>query len=315
MRIAVIGASGFVGRHLLAECARRRDDVWATYRPGESPPADEARVRWVPLELLEGKSVEGMLRDARPEGIVHLAGQADVGRSHREPVFTYRLNAEGTLGLLRAVRDAAPAARVAVVTSAELYGAVPGAELPIREDRPALPRSPYGLSKAAADDAAAFAARAWGLHVFRLRPFNHVGPGQRRGFVLPDFASQIAAIERGEADPVLRVGNLSPRRDFTDVRDVAAGYRDALDSGVAGEAYNLCSGRSVSIGEIAGLLAERARRPVEIVQDADRRRAGEVDEMRGDASKARAAFGFQPRIPLEASVAEVLQEWRAGGPS
>lgn len=314
MRVLVVGASGFVGRHLLAECLRRGDDATATFRPGESPPSGE-HVRWLACELLEDGALEAALAAARPEGIVHLAGQADVGRSHRDPVGTFRANAEGTLRLLAAVRAAAPDARVCAVSSAELYGAAPPEHLPVRETRAPCPRNPYGLSKAAADDAAAFAARAWGLAVIRLRPFNHVGPGQRRGFVVPDFAAQVAAIERGETEPVLRVGNLSPRRDFTDVRDMVRGYRDALERAPAGEAYNLCSGRSVSIGEIAQWMAARAERPVEIVSETARRREGDVDEIRGDPARAREAFGFAPRIALETSLGDVLDEWRAGGPS
>ncbi len=314
MRVLVVGASGFVGRHLVAECLGRGDDVSATYRAGEPAPAAND-VRWLESELLRDGSLETVLAAARPEGIVHLAGQADVGRSHRDPVGTYRANAEGTLRLLHAVRTAAPQARVCTVTSAELYGAPPPSELPVREDSPARPRTPYGLSKAAADEAAEYAARAWGLAVIRLRPFNHVGPGQRRGFVVPDFAAQVAAVERGEAEPVLRVGNLSPRRDFTDVRDMVRGYRDALAQAPAGEAYNLCSGRSVSIGEIARWMAERASRPVEIVSESSRRREGDVDEIRGDPSRAREAFGFAAGIALETSLGDVLDEWRAGGPA
>ena len=311
MRIVVLGASGFVGRHLLAECVRRGDEVCGTYRVGEREPPP-GNVRWAPVELLDSDSLAAALATLRAEGVVHLAGQADVGRSHKDPLETFRLNAEGTLRVLLAVRAVCPEAAVAVVTSAELYGAVPTAELPVVETRPAEPRTPYGLSKAAADDAAALAARVWGLRVVRLRPFNHVGPGQRRGFVVPDFAGQVAAIERGEADPVLRVGNLSPRRDFTDVRDIVRGYRDALERGRPGEAYNLCSGRSVSIGEIARFFVGHARRDVRIIEDSARRRESDVDEIRGDPAKARADFGFEARVPLETSLVEVLEEWRAG---
>jgi GDP-4-dehydro-6-deoxy-D-mannose reductase len=314
MRVLVLGASGFVGRHLLAECARRGDEVFGTHRPGEEVPAGAA-VSWVPMDLLDSGSIEVALGTARPEGIVHLAGQADVGRAHRDPLETFRLNAEGTLRVLAVQRERAPAARTVVVTSGEIYGAVPAAELPVREERAPDPRTPYGLSKAAADSAAAVAARGWGMPVVRLRPFNHVGPGQRRGFVVPDFASQIAAIERGEAPAVLRVGNLSPRRDFTDVRDIVRAYRDALERGRPGEAYNLCSGRSVSVGEVARMLLARARVAIEIESEDARRRPQDLDEIRGDAAKARRELGFRPSIPLESSLAEVLEEWRTGGPS
>jgi GDP-4-dehydro-6-deoxy-D-mannose reductase len=155
------------------------------------------------------------------------------------------------------------------------------------------------------------AARGWGLAVMRMRPFNHIGVGQRRGFVVPDFASQVAAIERGEAEALLRVGNLSPRRDFTDVRDIVRGYRDALERGRAGEAYNLCSGRAVSIEGIARFLVSKARVPIEIRTDDARRRSQDLDEIRGDPGKARRELGWEPSIALETSLEEVLEEWRS----
>lgn len=310
MRILVLGATGFVGGHLLAECLQRGDVVVGTYRPGEPVP-DSSVVTWQPLELLDSASIEAVMDAARPDGIVHLAGQANVARAHRDPVETFRMNAEGTLRVLDAQRRAAPRARTAAVSSGELYGVVPPEQLPVGEDRAPEPSTPYGLSKACADATAALAARAWGLDVMRLRPFNHVGKGQRRGFVVPDFASQIAAIERGQAEPVLRVGNLSPRRDFTDVRDIVRGYRDALERGRAGEAYNLCSGRSVSVEEVARFLVGRARVPVEIRSEESRRRPQDLDEIRGDPSKARRELGWSAQIPLERSLEEVLEEWRA----
>jgi GDP-4-dehydro-6-deoxy-D-mannose reductase len=157
---------------------------------------------------------------------------------------------------------------------------------------------------------AAQAAEGWGLRVVRARPFNHVGPGQRLGFVAPDFASQVAAIESGAAPPEVRVGNLSGRRDFTDVRDVARGYRDALRAGTAGAAYNFCSGRSVPIGDILAFFVDRARVPIRILEDPERLRPVDVPEFRGDPSRAGRDLGWSARIPLEESLREVLEEWR-----
>jgi GDP-4-dehydro-6-deoxy-D-mannose reductase len=198
-----------------------------------------------------------------------------------------------------------------VVTSAEVYGAVPAEEMPVREDRPPAPRTAYGVSKAAADLIAARAGPTWRLSVLRMRPFNHVGPGQRLGFVAPDFAAQVAAAERGLAPPVIRVGDLSGRRDFTDVRDIVAGYRAALDRGSPGEAYNLCSGRSVAIEEILRFFVDRARVTIEIRRDERRLRPVEVAEFRGDGRRAAGELGWKPEIPLDRSLSEVLEEWRA----
>jgi GDP-4-dehydro-6-deoxy-D-mannose reductase len=243
--------------------------------------------------------------------VIHLAGQANVSLAHRDPVGTFRVNAEGTYRLLHRLRDLAPEARIVIVTSAEAYGAVPAEELPVTEDRPLRPRSPYGVSKAAADLAAEQAATGWGLSVLRMRPFNHVGPGQGLGFVVPDFASQIAAIERAGKEGVLRVGNLSAKRDFTDVRDIVRAYRDALDRGTPGAAYNLCSGRSISIEEVVRILLGHARTEIRLETDQARLRPVDTPEFRGDASLAGSELGWQPEIPLETSLAEVLTEWRA----
>jgi GDP-4-dehydro-6-deoxy-D-mannose reductase len=309
VRVLIVGATGFVGRHLVRECLSRRDEVWGTFRPDETPPAGGG-ARWLPLDLLDGPSVDAALAEARPEGLVHLAGQASVTEAGRDPVGTFRVNAEGTCRVLAAMRERAPEAAAVVVTSAEVYGAVPPGEMPVAESRPLRPRTPYGASKAAADLVAAQAAEGWGLRVVRARPFNHVGPGQRLGFVAPDFASQVAAIESGTAPPEVRVGNLSGRRDFTDVRDVARGYRDALRSGEAGAAYNFCSGRSVPIGDILAFFAGRSRVPIRIREDPERLRAVDVPEFRGDPSRAARELGWSARIPLEESLREVLEEWR-----
>jgi GDP-4-dehydro-6-deoxy-D-mannose reductase len=241
---------------------------------------------------------------------VHLAGQANVALANRDPIGTFRVNAEGTYQMLNAVRELAPDTKAVVITSAEAYGAVPTAEMPVKESRPLAPSSPYGASKAAAALVAQQAALGWGLDVVRMRPFNHVGPGQRRGFVAPDFASQVAAIERAEVEPVLRVGNLSGRRDFTDVRDIVRGYRDAIERGTGGQAYNLCSGVSTRIEEIVGFFVDRAEVKIEIRRDEGRLRPVDVPEFLGSGDKALAELGWSPKISLESSLQEVLDEWR-----
>ncbi|MBZ0268155.1 NAD-dependent epimerase/dehydratase family protein, partial [bacterium] len=182
MRILIVGATGFVGGHLLAECRARGDELFGTYRPGEEiTPADD--VAWHPLDVLDSATFDRAIEAARPEGIVHLAGQANVALGNRDPLTTFRVNAEGTLRVLDATERGARNARLLVITSAEVYGATEPEAMPVSEDAPLRPRTPYGVSKAAADLAAAQAGQAGGLDVVRMRPFNHVGPGQRRGFV------------------------------------------------------------------------------------------------------------------------------------
>jgi GDP-4-dehydro-6-deoxy-D-mannose reductase len=313
VRVLIVGGTGFVGRHLVSACREAGDEVFATGRPGERVPDEPAGVRWMESDLLDGESLRASLDAARPEGIVHLAGQANVAEANRDPIAAFRVNAEGTWRMLEAARTRAPQARIVVVTSAEAYGAVDPSEMPIPETRELAPRTPYGVSKAAADLAAAQAATGWGLHVVRMRPFNHVGPGQRRGFVVPDFASQVAAIERGECEAMVRVGNLAARRDFTDVRDVVHGYRLALERGRAGRAYNLCSGISTPIEAVLAFLVARSVVPIRVVLDETRLRPSDVPDFRGDPSRAREELGWVPRIPLEASLGEVLEEWRRRG--
>jgi GDP-4-dehydro-6-deoxy-D-mannose reductase len=309
VRILITGASGFVGRHLAQECLTRGDQVHGTDRPGEDFPRHSA-LEWHSIDLFDDDSLHRALTAARPEGIIHLAGQANVALAHRDPVGTFRINAEGTLRLLRAVQVVVPMARTVAVSSAEIYGIVPNDELPVRETHPLHPQTPYGASKAAADLVAEQAARGWGMDVIRMRPFNHIGPGQSLGFAAPDFASQIASIERGESEPVLRAGNLSAKRDFTDVRDIVRGYRDAIVGGARGQVYNLCSGRAVAIEEIVRFFLDRARVPIRLEIDSKRLRPGDVPETRGDYSRAERDLGWRPQIPLEQSLSDVLEEWR-----
>ncbi|GJM43516.1 MAG: GDP-mannose 4,6-dehydratase [Gemmatimonadota bacterium] len=309
MRILVVGATGFVGGHLLAECRERGDTLSGTFRPGEQLPMGDG-VSWHGVEVLDSQAMDAALAATRPEGIVYLAGQANVALGNRDPVNTFRINAEGTLRMLGAMDREAPDARIIVVTSAEVYGVTAQDQMPVKEDAPLSPRTPYGVSKAAADLAAAQASGSGGLDVIRIRPFNHVGPGQRRGFVVPDFASQIAAIEVGQATPELKVGNLSARRDFTDVRDIVRGYREALDHGKTGEVYNLCSGHSVAIDDLVRELVDRASVDIRIVRDESRLRPSDVPEFRGDPTRAQRDFGWKATIPLERSLTDVLEEWR-----
>jgi GDP-4-dehydro-6-deoxy-D-mannose reductase len=309
MRVLILGATGFVGRHLLAECRSRGDEIVATYRVGETIP-ESTGADWLPVDLLEEPTIRRAVEAARPEGVVHLAAQASVALAHEDPFGTFRVNAEGSYRVLHAVSELARRSRVILVSSAEVYGKVAPEDLPVTEEHPMNPRTPYGVSKTCAEIAACQAVEAWGIEVVRVRPFNHVGPGQRTGFVAPDFASQVASIERGDCEPVLRVGNLSSRRDFTDVRDIARGYRDALEGARAGSAYNLCSNTAVAIEEIVSFFVSRSSAPIEIRQDPKRVRPVEVLEIRGVALRAERDFGWEPKISFEQSLAEVLEEWR-----
>jgi GDP-4-dehydro-6-deoxy-D-mannose reductase len=240
--------------------------------------------------------------------VYHLAGWSDVGGSWTDPRATLRVNAEGTLNVLEACRHAA-VGRVLLISSADVYGIVPPDDLPITEQHPFAPVSPYAASKAAADLLGLQAHLGHGQDVVRVRAFNHLGPGQSDRFVASAIASRIAANERDGADEV-PVGNLAARRDFTDVRDVVRAYRLLVEHGTAGEVYNVCSGVAIAIQQLADSLLALAEHPMRLVVDPERYRPVDVPVVLGDAGRLRAATGWAPAIPFETTVADLLAYWR-----
>jgi GDP-4-dehydro-6-deoxy-D-mannose reductase len=295
VRALVTGAAGFVGRHLVAELTAAGDDVTETDRH-------------TGLDILDAEGLGALFAEARPEVVYHLAGQADVGGSWSSPVETFRVNAEGTLNVLLAAAEQG-VDRVLAVASADVYGVVTEEELPLTEASPLRPTSPYAASKLAADALALQAFLGHGLGVVRVRPFNHLGPGQSEQFVAPAIAARIARAERDGTDTI-PVGNLSARRDLTDVRDVVRAYRLLIERGEAGEVYNVCSGVDVSIQTLADLLVGLARRPVRLVTDPDLLRPVDLPVLRGDATRLHAATGWKPEIPIEQTVADLLDDMR-----
>ncbi len=297
MKVLVTGAHGFVGRHLIAHLVASGDTAVGTDRFTGGP------------DLNDEAGMTALFVAEAPEVVIHLAAQADVGGSWTTPVETMRTNVEGTMHVLSAAR-AAGCRRVVAVTSADIYGIVREDELPLDESAPLRPVSPYAASKAAADMVCIQAGLGYGQDVVRVRAFNHLGPGQSDKFVASALASRVAVAEAaGEHE--LRVGNLDPRRDFTDVRDVVRAYRLLAVAGEAGEAYNVCSGRDVAIGAIAAELVGQARVPLELVVDEALVRPVDLPVLRGDASKLRKATGWQPEIPLSTTLRDVLDDWRS----
>jgi|SRR5581483_970882 len=313
MRVLVTGIAGFAGPYVGAALVAAGHDVHGLVR-GEGP--------WPALaDLPLGRDAfhRGDLNDARfadllselrPDAIVHLAGLSFVPDAERDPAGAYRTNLDATLAVLGAVRTRAPKARVLAVTSGDVYGAVTAADLPLTEDAPLRPLTVYGASKAAADLAAAQWGRAYALDVVRARPFNHTGPGQDPDFVCSALARQLAMIEAEQQEPVLRVGNVDPVRDFSDVRDIAAGYVALLERGRTGEAYNLCSGEGASVAEVIAMLRGAARVPVRVQSDPSLRRAHDVPRVIGSHARATRDTGWMPRMALPDTLAAVLEDWR-----
>ena len=293
MRALVTGAEGFVGSWLVKHLVDNGDDVVGIDHE---------------TDVTDGAAVRAAVHDAGPEALYHLAALTHVGRSWADPAEVLEVNAVGTLHVLEAARTAPRPPRVLLVSSAEVYGAVAGALLPVREEVPLAPVTPYAASKVAAEFLGLQAHLAHGLPVVRVRPFNHIGPGQSPDFVVPALAQRIVQARRSGSASIL-VGNLTPRRDLTDVRDVVRAYRLLVERGTPGAVYNVCSGRDVAIEEVAERLQRLAGTTLRLEPDPALARPVDVPVVRGDATKLCQATGWQPAIDLDTSLADVLEEW------
>jgi GDP-4-dehydro-6-deoxy-D-mannose reductase len=316
VRVLITGAGGFAGQYLIRELLSRgaaqvTGGAYQGRAPADGVLTEEERsaVRWRPLDVTSDASVRALVDEAEPERVYHLAGQASVGQSFGDPLGTWEVNATGTLRLLGALQNRGGGSRVLVVSSAEVYGAVPEEEQPIREDRPLRPVSPYGASKMAAEAAALSATAGGDVEVVVARSFNHAGPGQDRRFLLPSMAEQLRQVRRGARDPELRVGNLEACRDFLDVRDVARAYARLLEAGESGAAYNVCSGEARSLRELVEALVRLSGTGARIVVDPERFRPTDMRLLVGSATRLR-ALGWTPQIPLEKTLNDLLE--RAG---
>ena len=295
MKALITGAEGFVGRHLTRHLEACGDIVIGVDRP-TGP------------DLLDPTALDALLAEVRPDVVYHLAGWSDIGASWNAPRECFEVNATGTLNLLQAcIANGSP--RVLAVSSADVYGRVTPADLPITEDTPFRPVTPYAASKIAADQLALQAWLGFGLEVLRVRAFNHLGPGQSTNFVAPGIADRIARNERDGLQSVT-VGNLTPRRDVTDVRDVVRAYRLLVEHGEPGGAYNVCSGRDLAIAELAEMLIALAATPMQLEADPVLQRPVETPVLLGDPGRIHRATGWVPEIPIERTLADVLDERR-----
>jgi GDP-4-dehydro-6-deoxy-D-mannose reductase len=296
MKALVTGSAGFVGTHLAIHLAACGDEVVGVDRQDG-------------IDLLDGPALSDFVHSVAPEAVYHLGGWSDVGGSWQEPLAAFRANAEGTLNLLQACIGLPHRPRVLSVSSADVYGKVSLAELPLTEDAELRPVTPYAASKVAADFLGLQASLGYGLDVLRVRAFNHLGPGQTTRFVAPAIAERIALNEL-DGTEVVPVGNLTPRRDFTDVRDVVRAYRLLVEHGEAGEAYNVCSGHDLAISDLADRLVSAAHHPMRLEEDPDRQRQVDVPVLRGDVTKLHKVTGWTPEISIDQTLADLLSEWR-----
>lgn len=311
MRALITGVSGFIGHHLSAHLLAEGDSVIGTYRPGCSAerlaPIDE-RMELVELNLADSPSLCATLGRFQPEVIYHVAGFASAGRSFGDPLGCYQANIMLPLTLIGAIRAAGSKARVLFLSSAEIYGG--GHPQPLAESARPTPCSPYGASKLAMEHAAATAGK--GLDIVVARAFNHLGPGQSPLFAAPAFARQMAAAEAaGDSSLQLLVGDLSPVRDFSDVRDVVRIYRLLMTHGEAGGCYNVGSGHGVPVSAIVDALRDASTLDLEVVVDEARLRPADAEVLIADTSLLERTVGRAPIAALPGAAQALLEEWRA----
>ena len=313
MRVLITGISGFAGSHLAEYLLAKGYEVYGLVRrrsPLENLAGCVDRVRLLYGDLRDPLSTEEALARSKPELVFHLAAQSFVPTSWNAPQETIVTNVLGQLNLLEGLRRLKVAARIQVACSSEEYGLVHPEELPITETNPLRPLSPYAVSKVAQDCLGYQYFRSYGLPVVRTRTFNHTGPRRGRFFMTADFSRQVAEIERGRREPVLRVGNLEAARDFTDVRDVVRAYHLAATEGEPGEVYNISSGRAHTVGEVVRLLQGLSRVPFAVQQDPDRLRPSDVPVLLGEFRRFHERTGWEPTIPFERTMEDLLDYWR-----
>ncbi len=315
MIVLITGAEGFAGGHL-AQFLRAQVpelELYGTVRPSQVAPVlpDGLLSHAISVDLRDAAAVRDVIETVRPDYIFHLAAQAFVLRSFEDPWETLENNIRSELNLFLALIALDLRPRVLVVSSAEVYGSVPVEQLPITEEHPFAPVNPYSVSKVAQDMLAFQYFRSHNLPVLRVRPFNHIGPGQSTQFAVSAFAMQIARIEASLQPPVIQVGDLSPERDFTDVRDVVAAYHAVATRGTPGAVYNVCSGRSYSIASVLDALLGLSTISVEIQVDPARLRPVDNPIVVGSAARLYADTGWRPAIPFEQSLRDVLDASRS----
>jgi GDP-4-dehydro-6-deoxy-D-mannose reductase len=289
--LLVTGSGGFVGRHF---CSRYGGAAFVDRNGG--------------VDLCDAPRVRAAVTALAPDAVLHLAAQSSVRASYDDPATTFAVNFTGTLNLLQALEAARFQGVLLFVGSADEYGRTEEAELPTRETQPLRPRSPYAVSKVAAEALCYQWSQTGSFRIVLVRPFNKIGPGHDARFAIPNFAHQIVQIRRGLRPPLLETGDLDVTRDFTDVRDAVHAYRMLLDSGRNGEVYNLCSGQERSIRSLLEGMLRIAGVDAELKVNPDRLRPMEQRRVVGDPARIKAQTGWAPEIPFETTLADILRE-------
>lgn len=305
----VLGAAGFVGGYLIRHL---HDDlgmeVYATKLPQET--LDNLPASIYDLDILKKENIVSLLYDIRPDYIFHLAAQSSVSVAWNNPQLTIDINIKGAVNVMDAVRELYYKPRVVVIGSGEEYGHIRPGETPIKEDNRTCPGNIYAATKACQNMIGSIYAKAYDMELVMVRAFNHIGPKQSPIFVVSDFCKQVAEIEKGLREPVMYVGNLSAKRDFTDVRDVVRAYGLLAENGVKGETYNVGRGKAYEIREILDMIVKESFCDIKVEIDPAKIRPVDVPIIEADISKLQEATQWEPEIPIKQTVKEVLNYWR-----
>lgn len=314
-RVLITGINGFAGSHLAEYViGNQLGEVYGSIR-GKNANLENlsevmGKVELVQCDITDYHSVVRLVKETAPDLIFHLAAQSYVPVSWRAPIETMNTNIMGTLNLFEAVRHLEIDPVIQIAGSSEEYGMVEPDEVPVKETNLLRPLSPYAVSKAAMDLMGYQFSKSYKMKIIRTRGFNHTGPRRGSVFVTSNWCKQVADIEAGHQEPVILVGNLEARRDFTDVRDMVRAYWMAVQKCVPGEAYNICSGRSLRTGEVLDMILARTTRSIEVKVDPARLRPSDVMVLEGDYSKFHAATGWDPTISFEDTLDQLINYWR-----
>lgn len=314
--VIITGGKGFVGTYVREELEKSWQgveiEVWDPVKSREGRDHGAS----LPVDITKPEQYRDRLKELQPDWLIHLAAISSVPVAAKDPALTHRVNVEATQNILAAIEALSPATKVLVTSTADIYGSAPQNRLAAIAGQAPLPELPLSAAKPLNP----YAQSKWEMEkiieehfqgrVLRVRPFPHIGPGQGLGFVTADFAAQIAAIEAGKQDPIIRVGGLTAQRDFTDVRDVVRAYRLLMEVGQLGEVYHVASGRAVSIQEVLDMLIGMSTVEIRVEQDPSRLRTHDIPVLVGDATKLREATGWEPTIPLKQTLQEILDWWR-----
>lgn len=309
MKALLIGGAGFVGSYLIDHLAN--DCKWSVaVTKMQNEEINHENIEVFDLNILNKDEIKALLNSVKPDYIFHLAAQSSVAVSWKNPALTIDVNVKGAVNMLDAVRETGYKPRILLIGSGEEYGHVNEGETPINENNATRPGNIYAATKVAQNLIGKIYSDAYNLDIIMVRAFNHIGPNQLPTFVVADFCKQVAEIENGLNKPVIKVGNLSTKRDFTDVRDVVKAYALIIQKGKSGETYNVGSGKAIAIEEVLKMILFMSKIEISVEIDENRRRPVDVPIIEADITKLTKATGWQKQIQIEETIADTLNYWR-----